>query len=99
LHGFAVVLGMIAEAWLSVQKGLLSEPELEQIVVFLFTIYEKQTLTDQDIEAISHLVLHDKKNEAKSIRCVLLKAIGEGVIDQPITQEEVVHSLRYYQSL
>jgi 3-dehydroquinate synthase len=99
LHGEAIAVGMICEAWLSSQHGLLPEDELEQVETFIMSVYEKTTLREADLETISQLCLHDKKNTGATINCTLLQRIGEAVYDQPITLPEVQSALRYYQSL
>ncbi|WP_181305827.1 3-dehydroquinate synthase [Rufibacter sp. XAAS-G3-1] len=99
LHGEAIAVGMLCEAWLSVQHGLLREEELTQIETFLQSIYEKVNVPEADVQAISHLCLHDKKNDGTTINCTLLQNIGEAVYDQPITLPEVQSALRYYQLL
>ncbi|WP_205502913.1 3-dehydroquinate synthase [Rufibacter psychrotolerans] len=99
LHGEAVAVGMLCEAWLSVQHQLLSPEELGQIETFIMSIYEKVKLPEADVQAISQLCLHDKKNSGATINCTLLQKIGEAVYDQPITLPEVQSALRYYQLL
>ncbi|WP_210487184.1 3-dehydroquinate synthase [Rufibacter aurantiacus] len=99
LHGEAIAVGMLCEAWLSTQKGLLPQEELEQIETFILSIYEKVTIPEADVQAISHLCLHDKKNDGATINCTLLQKIGEALYDKPITLPEVQSALRYYQLL
>jgi 3-dehydroquinate synthase len=97
LHGEAIAVGMVAEAYLSYKRKLLSEESLMQIEEFIFSIYGKVTLQPEDIAAISPLALQDKKNASGKIQCVLLKSIGEPIIDQVITQKEIQEALKYYQ--
>ncbi|MFB9864060.1 3-dehydroquinate synthase [Rufibacter immobilis] len=99
LHGEAIAVGMICEAWLSVQRELLSQEEVSQIETFILSVYEKVNLPEADLQAISQLCLHDKKNSGATINCTLLQKIGEAVYDQPITLSEVQSALRYYQLL
>ncbi|GAB2549564.1 3-dehydroquinate synthase [Rufibacter soli] len=99
LHGEAIAVGMLCEAWLSVQRNLLSQRELEQVETFVLSVYEKVILQETDLQAISALCLHDKKNSGATINCTLLQKIGEAVYDQPITLPEVQSALRYYHSL
>ncbi|MFC6997773.1 3-dehydroquinate synthase [Rufibacter roseus] len=99
LHGEAIAAGMICEAWLSVQKGLLSQQELEQIETFISSIYEKVKIEASELTAISALCLHDKKNSGATINCTLLEKIGVAVYDKPVTLSEVENALRYYQTL
>jgi 3-dehydroquinate synthase len=99
LHGEAIAVGMLCEAYLSVKKGLLTKRELDQIETFLVSVYEKVRLTEDDIQAMSQLTLQDKKNTRTTINCTLLQGIGKAVWDQPVTLAEVQESLRYYQLL
>ncbi len=97
LHGEAIAIGMIAEAYLAYKRKLLTEELLMQIEEFVFSIYGKVKLTEEDITTIPPLALQDKKNASGKIQCVLLKKIGEPIIDQVITQKEIQEALKYYQ--
>ncbi|MCC3158710.1 3-dehydroquinate synthase [Hymenobacter sp. 15J16-1T3B] len=99
LHGEAVAVGMVCEAWLSVQKGLLTPEELDKIETFLFTVFEKVQFILLETEAIAELARQDKKNQGEVINCTLLRGIGQGVYDQPVTLAELAASLRYYHRL
>ena len=99
LHGEAVAVGMLCEAWLSVYHKLLSEGELDKIETFLMSVYEKVKLTEADIQSIAQLALQDKKNTSTTINCTLLNGIGKAVFDQPVTVQQIVESLRYYSLL
>ncbi|AKD02136.1 3-dehydroquinate synthase [Pontibacter korlensis] len=96
LHGEAVAVGMLCEAWISKKHELLSEEELSRIETFLVSVYEKVSLSEQDIQSIAQFALQDKKNTRSTINCTLLERIGKAVYDQPITVQEIVESLRYY---
>ncbi|MBC5993556.1 3-dehydroquinate synthase [Pontibacter cellulosilyticus] len=99
LHGEAVAVGMLCEAWLSVYHKLLSQEELDKIETFLISIYKKVSLTEADIQSIAQLALQDKKNTRTTINCTLLSGIGKAVYDQPVTVQQIVESLRYYSLL
>jgi 3-dehydroquinate synthase len=99
LHGEAVAAGMVCEAWLSTQRNLLSEAELDQIETFLFSVFEKVQFVLLETEAIAEYARQDKKNVGSIINCTLLEGIGRGVYDQPVTVAEIVGALRYYHRL
>ncbi|UOG76104.1 3-dehydroquinate synthase [Hymenobacter tibetensis] len=99
LHGEAVAAGMVCEAWLSVQHGLLSDTELDQIETFLFSVFEKVQFVTLETEAIAEYARQDKKNAGTTINCTLLETIGRGVYNQPVTVAEIAESLRYYHRL
>src|SRR5690606_26873133 len=52
LHGEAVVVGILCEAWLSKEKGWLTEAELSKIEVFIFSVYDKVNFTFDDLKPI-----------------------------------------------
>jgi 3-dehydroquinate synthase len=89
LHGEAIAVGMIAEAYLSNQRGLLPEKDLAQVEEFLFAVYGKVNLEAADAEAIAPLALQDKKNQGGKIQCVLLREVGQPVIDQAISLKDI----------
>ncbi|WP_242926910.1 3-dehydroquinate synthase [Pontibacter vulgaris] len=99
LHGEAIAIGMLCEAYLSVKKELLTQQELDRIETFLISIYEKVQLSDDDIKTLAFLTLQDKKNTRTTINCTLLNGIGSAVYDQPVTVQEIQESLRYYSLL
>ncbi|RTQ45314.1 3-dehydroquinate synthase [Hymenobacter gummosus] len=99
LHGEAVAAGLVCEAWLSVQKGLLAPEALDQIETFLFSVFEKVQFIGLETDAIAELARQDKKNQGDTINCTLLRGIGQGVYDQPVTVAELAASLRYYHRL
>jgi len=99
LHGEAVAAGMLCESWISTQRGLLSELELDRIETFLFSIYDKVQFVTLETDAIAELALQDKKNSGRTINCTLLDGIGRAIYDQPITLPELADSLRYYHRL
>jgi 3-dehydroquinate synthase len=96
LHGEAVAVGMLCEAWISKKHELLTGQELDRIETFLVSVYEKVRLSEDDIQRIAQLALQDKKNTRSTINCTLLQGIGKAVYDQPVTVQEIVESLRYY---
>ncbi|MBC8082782.1 MAG: 3-dehydroquinate synthase [Hymenobacter sp.] len=99
LHGEAVAAGMVCEAWLSAQRGLLSETELDQLETFLFSVFEKVQFVFLETEAIAEYARQDKKNAGSVINCTLLEGIGHGLYDQPVTVAEIAASLQYYHRL
>jgi 3-dehydroquinate synthase len=92
-HGHGVALGMIAESYLSMKKGFLSEDALNQIVEQLNNRFEGIEIADK--EAILKIIQNDKKNDSAGIKCVLLNKIGAASFDHVIANEEIIESLDY----
>lgn len=98
LHGEAIAVGMVAEAWLAAQRGLLTEIELAEISHYILTIFGKVPLPD-DLTPIASLALQDKKNEGSKILMAVPNGIGKPIWDVEISLAEIIQGLRYYSLL
>lgn len=96
LHGEAIAIGMILEAYLSSKLTGLPEEDLTDIKNTFLERYSKTDFTAADIEAILALLRFDKKNAHGNINFVLLKAIGTPVIDVKIPNELFAEAFAYY---
>ena len=72
LHGEAIAIGMILESYISKEKGLLSNDEFHQIKYIISNIFEPHNFSENDIEVIQNLLIHDKKNEYGKVQFALL---------------------------
>ena len=99
LHGEAIAAGLIAEAYLASKHQLLDEPSLKQIIAYVFKIFGKLPLQENQLKEIARLCLQDKKNKGNSILCVLLNGIGRASWDKEISLGEIEDSLSFYRSL
>jgi 3-dehydroquinate synthase len=97
-HGEAVAAGMIMEAHIAKEKGLLEENELAQITDYLISIFGKITASI-DHSTIVKLALQDKKNKDNKILMALPQGIGRCIWDVQTSDEEVSRAIGYYQSL
>jgi 3-dehydroquinate synthase len=96
LHGEAIGIGMIAEAYLATKTCGLTENELEDISDFILSVYPKYDLANMQIHRLLELMSHDKKNEKGVINFSLLSAIGVSEINQKCSTELVIEALNYY---
>lgn len=97
LHGEAVAIGMVCEAFIAHNKGLLNASGLEQITQTLFKVFGKHDLQEEDLEAVLQLCQQDKKNMGASVRLALLNGIGDCLYGQDASRAELLASLHYYQ--
>ena len=102
-HGSAVAVGMVVEAHISYQRGLLLEKEYQRIVAIVqhLALPNEQVLAKEDFIPLSDLMSRDKKNQTNNIHIVLLQKIGqawchEGQWAHPVTLYEVRHALYDY---
>ncbi|MGM0582152.1 MAG: 3-dehydroquinate synthase [Bacteroidota bacterium] len=93
LHGEAIGLGMIAEAYISKSKGLLNEQEYNNIVEKLREIYKSPKIEKASFDDIKRLCKQDKKNNNGELKMSLLENIGKAVYDIPVEPELIDEAL------
>jgi 3-dehydroquinate synthase len=98
LHGEAIAIGMIAESWIANQKGLLTRDELAQIQSFILSCYGKVKLPN-DKSGIISIALQDKKNVGDNILMAVPKNIGNHLWDVAVSEQDLMLSMNFYQSL
>lgn len=99
-HGYAVLYGLIAELYLSVVILDFNRTVLLQLSQLMLHYYGRPECKCSDRERLLQLMRQDKKNEhAAVINCTLLRAIGEPVINQVISDEQALEAWEYLFSL
>ena len=99
-HGYCVMWGMVAELYLSVVKVGLSREVLRQMTHLMLAYYGRPACNCKDRERLVDWMMKDKKNRvAGEINCSLLHEVGDGVVDQVVTREEMQEALEYLFSL
>jgi len=99
LHGEAVAMGMLCEAWLSCQVNRMPQEELEKIKKIIFRFFRKFEMTEKDIPALMDLMSNDKKNKNAKINFTLLHFPGQGMIDAFPSESKIKESLSWFVSL
>lgn len=93
-HGECVALGIVAAAYISWKKEMISMEEYYEIRDMFVPFYLPITVEDIDPQEILRLTKSDKKMENDSIKFILLKQIGKAVIDRSVTDEEMLAAIR-----
>lgn len=96
LHGYAVAYGLIAELYLSATKTGFPSEKMHQTVAFIKAHYGKMAITCDDYSTLLELMTHDKKNVAGAINFTLLGGIGDILINQTATSEEIKEALDFF---
>lgn len=99
LHGEAIAIGMICEAYLAVQKCGLKENELKEIQTLLLTHFPKRAIAGFDRDTLFRIMQSDKKNQGDKILFALLNEIGSCVYDVEAGQSEIDDAIDYYIAL
>ena len=96
LHGEAIAVGMVLESWLSNELQGLPQQDLEVIKQTFLSRYPKIAFSEDEIEQILDLLKFDKKNAFGQINFVLLRNIGNPVIDVQIENKLLHRAFAYY---
>lgn len=96
LHGYAVAYGLICELYLSVVKAGFPSDQMRQTVSFIRDNYGCFAITCDDYDELLALMRHDKKNTSGIINFTLLDAIGDVLINQTATDEEIREALDFF---
>jgi 3-dehydroquinate synthase len=99
LHGEAVAIGMITEAFLSHSNNGLSKSELDEITSTITSYFGKIEIPKSIYPLILDLMKHDKKNSENQINFSLLNKIGSCDFDCKASEKEILESLDYYNSI
>jgi 3-dehydroquinate synthase len=95
LHGEAIAIGIICESYISFHRTLISIDELDAIQKTIFSIFTLPKIDNH--EKLFEFVNLDKKN-TDTINCVLLNGIGNFIIDQKITHDDIQAAIEFYNS-
>ncbi|MFN0274777.1 MAG: 3-dehydroquinate synthase [Chitinophagales bacterium] len=99
LHGEAIAVGMICEAFISNQLNGLPHRELDEIVSVLRKYFSKYDTTKIPFEKLISIIQQDKKNVAGRFSFSLLNTIGSCEFDKHVESDVIRQSLIYYQNL
>ena len=96
LHGEAIAIGMICEAYLSHKFTGLSQEELNDITDTFVSKYPSYSYTADQYETFIELMRNDKKNEDNKIGFALLTKIGVCTFNIYVDVDDIKSALDYY---
>ena len=99
LHGEAIAIGMVCEAFLSKKLCGLSDQDLTIISKELIALFGKTKIDKQAFPTIVKKMHQDKKNIHNLLNHSLIKSIGEAVYDISVDEKDVLDALFYYEQL
>ncbi len=95
LHGEAVAVGMILEGHLSLQLGMITARDFDQIRQHIHERYQLPSVLPA-YEILEPLLRQDKKNKHNDISFSLLEEIGRCSFDQIVTKTQIESSIESY---
>ena len=93
LHGECVALGSVCAAFISWKKDLLTKDEYYEIRDMFVPFNLPISIDKLDLEKVLQLTKSDKKMDGGIIRFILLKKIGKAVIDETVSDQEILDAL------
>ena len=98
LHGECVALGSVASAYISYLKGYINNEDVK-LIIDIHKLFELPVLEKLfENESVLSATLNDKKMEAGTIKFVVLKEVGNAIIDKSITREDMSIALEKIKS-
>ena len=98
-HGEAIVIGIITELYISHKKLNFPIKDLLGVKEHLSKYFNQISFSDGDIDQIYDLMIYDKKNSSNKINFVLLKEIGDPIVDQSVNGDTFRESFLFYNDL
>jgi 3-dehydroquinate synthase len=99
LHGEAVAIGMICEAWLSWRIGSLDREKMNAVQDHLLSLYPHFPLQPDEHHRVITFMQNDKKNARGQFLFTLLTDIGAANTGVPVTAQQVGDALDHYRLL
>lgn len=99
LHGEAIAIGMICEAYISTKLTGLTQEELDEIANYIGSTFPGYEFDDDLIPEALELMRNDKKNEGKKLGFALLEKIGQARHNMFAEEDLIIESLTYYRNL
>ena len=99
LHGEAVAIGMLMEAYLSIFQVGFPEKEFQKLEEVIMFYFPKIDLRSYNLDQMLELMQQDKKNEKGKLNFTLLKRIGKPLYNQQVSINEIEAAFNYYSDL
>ena len=93
LHGECVAIGSIASAFISLNKGWISQSEFDDIQITFDSFSLPLKADGMDAKDILNTTKSDKKMDAGKVKFILLESIGNAVIYQELSDQEILEGI------
>ena len=99
LHGEAIGIGMIMEAYISTKMCSLDKTQYQEIKSYILSIYPHYRSQVQEREKIAGKLIKDKKNRRGRLNFSLISQIGTSVWDIVPNEELIMEALSEYSNI
>ena len=94
LHGECVAVGMVAAAYMSAKRGMISEGDYQRVVSMIKALKLPVCVSGITADDVIEISKSDKKMEAGKIKFVLLDNMGNAVIRKDVTDDDMREALK-----
>lgn len=98
LHGEAIAVGMVCEAYLSHLLNGLSQEDLDDITQTFLKRYPYYSFSTEIYPELLKLMQNDKKNQNQEIGFSLLKSLGHCDYNIYASESDIISALDYYRT-
>ncbi len=95
-HGSAVLIGLIAEAYVSCRQYGFPSKDLHDLVYWAREYYSPFPLKCKMYDRVIQFAMKDKKNRGNHISYIALRDVGDCVLDATISPDEIREGLDFY---
>ena len=94
LHGECVAVGMVAAAYMSAKRGMISEGDYQRTISMIKALKLPVSVSGITADDVIEISKSDKKMEAGKIKFVLLDNMGNAVIRKDVTDDDMREALK-----
>ncbi len=92
-HGQAVIVGIAAAIFLSYKLGLINDSKTDELLKLILRFKDDISFRKINFENAISVMQRDKKNRDGKIKFVLLKDIGNIVLDMEASRSDIIYAL------
>ena len=93
-HGHAVIVGIACAIYLSLRLNLVSQKNFEKLIFLMHQLKHLVRIKDVDHKECITIMKRDKKNRDGKIKFVLIKDIGNILLDVEASNRNIVYSIK-----
>lgn len=95
-HGISIANGLYWESLLGYEMGFTNKDTCDLVSSLVFPLFPKIGWNEMEVDPITNLLMHDKKNHNGKIQLSLLKSVGEAYYDIEISESDISAFLSKY---
>jgi len=99
LHGEAIIIGMVLESQIALQKKMLLKKDFSEIISLLQDHFILPDISSLPFQAIIDQIKNDKKSVRNKFHLALVDKIGSCQFNVEVTETQIKKSLDYYKTL